>query len=283
MIINWYIIDFHSHHEIEEFLKHLDFFFSKKDDTTIHICIYNVWDDKKISIDHPKIYKNIKVKNFSGPNLGYFGSFFYMKSLEETSDHASISVFSNTDIELEKFDIFRILNENSSEFLLAPNILNSSGLDLNPHFKISPSKAKLIFYAYVFSLQITAIMYRFLAFCYRTFAPYIKDFLIPSIRKKGLKVPLQSSKKIYGLQGSFILFKGDDKKLLKLLAYPLFLFNDELFLAKTANDLGIPTLHSDAVIVRHEGGMTTGKVLFRSKDIFQWFKDATSNGPNISK
>ena len=77
------------------------------------------------------------------------------------------------------------------------------------------------------------------------------------------------------------MFKGSNEALLDLLAYPLFLFNEELFVAGIARKKSIPIFHTDAFVIRHLSGLTTGSILFKSKQIYQWFKDSTRNGPNL--
>ena len=186
-----------------------------------------IWDNslkdeyshKKIVADLGSISLDINYHR-SPANLGYFGALpCAQKYLKSNTDFV---IYCNADIEFDVNFLQELytIERGSEDWILAPAItVKNSDHDQNPKYHKRISKSKLTKLKYIFSTNLSFIVYQWLG--------YIRELI-------GSHTIIPNSKdSIYAAHGSIFVFVGSHF-FSTLPSYPCFLYGEELFVAEEA-------------------------------------------------
>lgn len=194
-------------------------------------------------------------------NLGYFGGLnaaFEKASIEYPEILFSCVVLSNTDIEFGSSHFFNELVESidhrtrasllNNIGVIAPVIQSSrTGANQNPLYRRKPSRGKFSYLSAIYSVYPLGVAHRLLS--------KVKNFVKnkSNIGKVELK-----DEAIYAAHGSFMVMLHEYFARGGKLAYPEFLFCEEIFVAEQCASLGLTTLFCPSLRVVHRENATTG-------------------------
>lgn len=183
-------------------------------------------------------------------NLGYYGA--AQMALEKFSGNASWTIVSNSDLEFASDHFFSTLKNFSVPpdlGVLAPRITSElSGRDQNPYMANRPSGRKMQFLKYMFSSDLSSLIYQSLSAGKQSFR-----------RKKHNKTQARAQQ-IYAPHGSFILFhqnyfvRGLD------FTHPPFLFGEEITVAENLKAARLIAYFEPSLEIRHQEHQATGRI-----------------------
>lgn len=193
-------------------------------------------------------------------NLGYFGGL--NAAFRKASSHYSETLFccvvlSNTDIEFESGHFFdelvaaiadrtHVLPPNNIG-LIAPTIRSSrTGVNQNPLYRRKPSRGKFSYLSAVYSIYSLGVAHRLLS--------KVKNL----VRSRSDLEKIEIDEAIYAAHGSFMVMLSEYFARNGKLAYPEFLFCEEIFVAEQCASLGLTTLFCPSLRVVHRENATTG-------------------------
>ncbi len=185
-----------------------------------------------------------------GKNLGYFGAAQF--ALEKfSSQKTQWTAVSNSDLEFASPDFFSELSEFKADAELGavgPQVLSElSWRDQNPYMVKRPSAKKIKFLKYIFSTDLSSLIYQSLSAKKKSF-------------RRGKKRSAPKAQKIYAPHGSFILFhqnyfvRGLDFK------HPPFLFGEEITVAENLRAARLTAYYEPALKLRHQEHQATGRI-----------------------
>ncbi len=184
-----------------------------------------------------------------GKNLGYFGA---AQMALQQFPHSQWTIVSNTDLEFATPNFFSVLKDFKSTpdvGVVAPEIISDlTGRDQNPYMKERPSARKMRFLKYMFSTDLSSVIYQRLSASKKTFRTPTK------------KAAARHAQAIYAPHGSFLLFhqnyfvKGLDFE------HPPFLFGEEITVAENLKAARLIALYDPALKIRHQEHQATGRI-----------------------
>lgn len=206
-------------------------------------------------------------------NLGYFGGLnaaFKRANIEYAGTTFTCVVLSNTDVEFVSTNFFDELVESitlctqgvglDNIGLIAPIIQSSrTGISQNPLYRRKPSRQKFSYLSFVYSIYLFGVSHRLLS--------KIKNLIRRAWAKNDSK---QKRELIYAAHGSFMIILNKYFERGGVLAYPEFLFCEEIFVAEQCASLGLRTLFCPSLRVVHRENSTTG--LFPSRRIVNYLR-----------
>ena len=185
-----------------------------------------------------------------GKNLGYFGA-AQMALHTFASANTQWTIVSNSDLEFGSTDFFSELKDfkaASDLGALAPQVLSElSWRDQNPYMVKRPSPKKIKFLKYIFSTDLSSLIYQSISAKKNSF-------------KRGKKRSAPRGQNIYAPHGSFILFhqnyfvRGLD------FIHPPFLFGEEITVAENLRAARLTAYYEPALKVRHQEHQATGRI-----------------------
>ncbi len=186
----------------------------------------------------------------TGKNLGYFGA--AQLALQKFASQSSLwTAISNSDLEFASPDFFSELKEfkaGSDLGALAPQIMSElSWQDQNPYMVKRPSGKKMKFLKYIFSTDLSSLIYQSLSARKKSF-------------RRGTKRSAPRGQKIYAPHGSFILFhqnyfvRGLD------FTHQPFLFGEEITIAENLRAARLTAYYEPALKIRHQEHQATGNI-----------------------
>ena len=260
-------INYYSYRELLFFCKSL--FSQRSSDRIKFVVVDNSGDfkDKKSIVKFSCQSEHIRIY-YPDHNLGYFGGAWWgIQQYLKDFDWPDWIIVSNPDIKFAIPDFFIKLVDyykRNPPAIIAPSIiLESSGIDQNPHMFKRPSKLRMHFYKWIFRYYPSLIVYQSLAVLKERIKIYF-----PKKRFKSNNIPVS----IYAPHGSFIVFHRSYFESGGTLAHGCFLFGEEIFVAETARRLNLNILYDPRLKVIHKGHVSTN--IFKSRHIFRYMKEA---------
>ncbi len=193
-------------------------------------------------------------------NLGYFGGArLGLQTYNDLFGVADWTIICNVDIEFNDPDFFQKLPKCPAADIgvIAPAIISvRASRDLNPYMPTRPAREQMLIYKYLFSNYFLSTAYETLAAAWHIF--YRKDI---HHNKSGNHF----SADIYAPHGSCIIFSKSYFQSGCDLNYPIFLFNEEVFVAESAAKNSLRIVYLPLLRVTHSEHVTTGTI--RSKKI----------------
>jgi GT2 family glycosyltransferase len=188
----------------------------------------------------------------TGSNLGYFGGASYgLKMFLENQPIPAWVVISNVDLEfVNSAFLDQLINYPVGHNLgiLAPAIQSTlSNTSLNPFFQQRPNKWRMKLYKYMFRNYFLLLLYEILSFIKKKL-----DF------RYIYKSNLQQVRKIYAPHGSFFIFSRQYFLAGGNLDWPMFLYNEEIFVAETARRIGLEIIYDPKLLIHHHDHVSTG-------------------------
>jgi GT2 family glycosyltransferase len=194
-----------------------------------------------------------------GSNIGYlpgaaFGLRYYLLKGTGYPGHVIIS---NCDIEIPDPDFFKRLNEipESEKYdVLGPDIHSSLFKQRqNPYIpmRISLTKMKMLRF-----LTSNACLYNLFLLYY-----HAKTWISALVNVDQKSHSIQ--REVYGIHGSFMIFRNSFFEKGGNFDYPVTLFGEEIYIAETARKNGIMILFDPGFLIIHREHNTTG--IFKSK------------------
>lgn len=189
-------------------------------------------------------------------NLGYFGGAkFGLEAYLEAHAYPAWVIVANVDIQFSDptfVDRLQALDCGGDIGVIAPSIWSGlSRYDRNPYMVSRPSKFRMRLYSLSHKNAYTFVLYRSLSQIKSQALAWFYKVVRPPRRRAGF---------IYAPHGSCLIFsrsffqKGGD------LNYPIFLFNEELYVAETARDIGVRVAYRPQLRVFHEDHVSTGSL-----------------------
>jgi GT2 family glycosyltransferase len=186
-------------------------------------------------------------------NLGYFnGAHWGLSRYLDNSPLPDWVMVSNVDLELQDIRFFEHLSElpTANVGVVGPSIWSTKSMrDLNPRYTHRPNGARMRSYKYIYRTWLGVNAYDALGF--------LKAGCKFAVRR--LHIALRATKAstgespmaIYAPQGSCLLFSREYFKRGGSLAYPSFLFGEELYVAETVRRLGLEVYYHPIMRIRH--------------------------------
>jgi len=223
---------------------------------------------------------NANIKCLQAPyNLGYFGGAdFGLGQYLLSSPLPDWVVVCNVDIEFRDSQFFSTLRElqtTESLGVVAPRIWSVRWKrDLNPKINRRPSKARMNLYKVIFGNYYLQMAYEILSF--------LKNGLMASIRERlssfrvrlHIDMPVECPSSIYAPHGSCMIFSRRYFSAGGNLAYSVFLFGEEIFVAETAKGLGLAVSYCPWLQMLDNEHASTG--IIRSRKVAGYMRDATN-------
>jgi len=210
---------------------------------------------------------NSGVKYIKTPyNMGYFGGAKYgLKKYLRNNDLPDFVIVSNVDIYFKDRYFFESLIKYTDKAeIIAPSIWSYfSNRDQNPKILSRPNKYRMKFYKYCFSNYYLLNSYTVLSIIKSQIKNFYKFVSIIFKQKADEKKNSYETKNIYAPQGCCIIFSKYYFKKGGTLDYPLFLFNEEVYVAETARKMGLKILYVPALKVWHKDHASTGWIRTR--------------------
>lgn len=210
-----------------------------------------------------------------GTNLGYFGGARHgLDRLLERRPSPDWIMVSNVDLEVAGDDFWgplARLDQLSDVGVVGPSIWSDLGKrDLNPRYTTRPEARRVRSYPWIFRHRWVLNAYEALSYVKHHAAAWSR---IPT---HGAAAPARAPdcqpNRIYAVHGSCLLFSRRFFECGGTLAYPGFLFGEELFVAETARRLGLGVYHEPRMRVVHDEHSATG--VFRSRAVARHVYDS---------
>ena len=238
--------------------KDLMHFFATVELNCAKVVVVNSYYDQQSELE----FKNIAMQNgadyISVPNKGYgYGN---NRGIEYAIKNYRFKylIVSNADIEIKKISIEDI--ENYQSQIIAPKIKSLNGKLQNPNVPFEPFKLEEKLQYLCYKKDKKKAMYIFYALS------RLKKILynLFVINKKG--------KKIYSAHGCFVIFPASVLcKLYPVYDENVFLFNEELHLARKAKMHNIATIYLPNIEILH---FEDGSVSFMKQKVFSLMRDS---------
>lgn len=203
------------------------------------ICNYQTLKNEKIGDI------NIKVFSFH-KNYGYFGSIQRMMKINDVFIY-DFCILSNVDVKMTPQTLYKLCNNPIEENIgwIAPQTFSiSEKRDLNPALTQRYSRLRI---------KILRLFYKY-PILLRTYEKTLYK------RKKILKYSSQQNKEIYAGHGSFIILTQEYFKRCGIINYPVFLYDEELYLAEECRIHNLKVIYSPNIIINDIGKVSTGKL-----------------------
>ena len=186
-----------------------------------------------------------------GKNLGYFGA--AQAALQKFSWKSTRwTIVSNSDLEFASPDFFSTLKDfkaGSDLGVVAPQVISElSWKDQNPYMVKRPSGKKMRFLKYIFSTDLSSLIYQNLAIRKKSFGRGTKRSAAPRAQK------------IYAPHGSFILFHQNYFTRGLDFSHPPFLFGEEITVAENLRAARLVAFYEPALKIRHQEHQATGRI-----------------------
>lgn len=213
----------------------IDFFVADNTETAFqHI------DLQSLENLHPHIFEYHE-------NLGYFGAIHQMMK-ETVPEKYEYVILSNVDVIVNKLAIDRLCHTVFSDQIgwIAPQIFSlKEKRDLNPAIINRYSQNKL---------KVLRLLYKhpFLLWLYEKTLYKRKK-----IKSNNVKI---TDKEIYAGHGSFIILTKEFIKKCGIINYPIFLYDEELYLAEECRSHKLKVIHEPSIIIEDIGKVSTGKL-----------------------
>ncbi|MFZ3341075.1 MAG: glycosyltransferase [Terriglobales bacterium] len=210
-------------------------------------------------------FKNVQLLR-SPANRGYFGAAKW--ALEQCRVYRGATdwvIVCNNDIVFDdpSFLVRLLAHDPQAAGVLAPAIVSSlTGFDANPMISHRPG-------------GIRRLRYRFLASSY--YVAWLTQWLAPFVRKGRRRLRLREGRpnrrngqsRIYAPHGSFFIFSHRYFDEGGFIDDGCFLYAEEISVAETCWQLGLPVLHDPELKVSHNDSQTTGRRLTRTSYLRQ--------------
>jgi len=202
-------------------------------------------------------------------NLGYFGgAHLGLGAYQRLHGEPDWVVVSNVDVEFRDgafWDHLAALDGGRDLGVVAPSIWsNHMRCDLNPMMERRPPRQRIQFYKVLFKNYYALNCYELLA-------------RAKSVARNALRALRGSDgrrRAIYAAQGSCIVFSRSYFDRGGKLAYPSFLFGEELFVAETARHLQLQVIYEPRLRVWHDDHASTG--VLRSRKIARFVSQSAT-------
>jgi GT2 family glycosyltransferase len=193
-------------------------------------------------------FSNVSIYS-ANKNLGYFGAAHWVYERFIKNISFDFLVVSNTDIEILDKNFFKKLSSKYSPskkvFVIAPSILDcSTKNDQNPFFEKRPSSWRMKFYVFLYRSLLVYRVYSFFGFL----KDYVKR-LFCHIRHQAFD---NRARAIYSPHGAFVVFHQNYFKSGCDLSYPVFLYNEEIFIAEQVEKNGGEIIYDPEICVVHK-------------------------------
>lgn len=187
-------------------------------------------------------------------NLGYFGGAnFGLKEYLACQELPDWVIVSNVDIEFKDeafFTYLRDVNYGEDLGVIAPSIYSgASQYDYNPYMVSRPSKLEIRFYTLLYCSACVFALYKLLS--------QMKSQLKCALTSKFIYDSNKDLKVIYAPHGALIIFSKTFFSRGGSLDYPAFLFNEELYVAEIARDVGVHVVYDPNLKVLHREHSST--------------------------
>ena len=209
-------------------------------------------------------------------NLGYLGGArLGLDKYLETNALPAWVVVSNVDIEFRDEDFFSCLEHYEHDEhlgMVAPSIWSDRcRRDINPKMTKRPRRSRMRFYRYLFANQSAANMYMLASRSKMIINRHVETMLSLINKSTTVSADLDSGtgcsavRTIYAPHGSCMVFSERYFISGGSFDYPQFLFNEEIFVAETAQRLGLRIVYEPRLKVRHFEHVSTG--IIRSREV----------------
>lgn len=192
------------------------------------------------------------VKQLNRENKGYFA---YWNEVDMNHDWY---IYSNSDVVLESENIIDSLSTFPDD-ILAPNIVNKSGLKLNPKELQSPSKSKLRRLQVIYSNNVSFMLYQYLG-------------KLRSVFGGDKTENIERYSPMFAPHGAVFIVRKNESLLKRLMLWDNFMFGEELFLGCEARDLGLTVSYDDRIQFSDIGSVSvSNEGVFRRR---VWYYDS---------
>ena len=185
----------------------------------------------KLFYDHP----GIVMERYE--NLGYFPAASKLWNSVVKNHEFDYVIVSNVDLELSQgfFSELSAMATNAGVGALAPAVISRRGVDLNPKIPTRPSRKKLEKNASLFERLPLYLLYVALS--------NIKYKLLGRVRRN------LSPSEIYAPHGAIVIFTNAYMREVGSIAYPMFLYGEEIFVAEECRRRGLKIRYEPALRV----------------------------------
>ena len=203
----------------------------------------------------------------SPQNLGYLGGARYgVDRFLSAGGRFDCLMVSNVDLTLQSLDMMdtiRELLQDETIGVIAPSIVSSrTGRDLNPFLTGRPKASTMRRYTVLFRYPLVANLYRTVARPWRNLYRAVRGTRRTAAQEAHSRT---SEDSIYAPHGSCMIFthryfeRGGD------LQFPMFLFQEEIYVAEKARKAGVRVVYEPRIRFVHDEHVSTG--LWRSRTL----------------
>lgn len=238
-------VNYNAEKALMDYLSSVEKSLGEVDNISLKIIIA---DNSNISLDLSCFSDTLDIHYvFTGKNMGYLGAVSYaIKKEQIVLTEYDYFIISNVDIMMDTsfFKVFSTLNIDSHVAWIANEIWsNEEKRDRNPKILERYTKNRLNIILQLYKYPILDWIY--------------KNTLY---RKKTSKVELYQGKKIYAGHGSFIILTKNFFLKCEEIAYPIFLFGEEIYLAELIKNAGMKVCYYPLLRVSDNEHVSTGRM-----------------------
>ena len=189
---------------------------------------------------HPHVFEYHK-------NMGYFGAIHQMMTETEPSKYDYV-ILSNVDVMAGKQALDSLCKVNSDNHVgwIAPQIYSlKEKRDLNPAIMTRYSKNRLMALRLLYKYPLLLWLY---------------ENTLYKRKKIGSNVAKSCGGEIYAGHGSFIILTKEYIQQCGIINYPVFLYDEELYLAEECRSHGLKVVHEPSIVIVDIGKVSTGKM-----------------------
>lgn len=237
-----FCVTYNSYDETQQFLASIDRAAVKAKGTRFDVFVGDNTETDVKEIVFPSRHFNLKTYGFR-KNWGYFGAVSRMMGQEDTAGYDFV-VISNVDVTLDENLVSKLAQQETAENVgwIAPQIYSTlEQRDRNPKIMRRYSRRKL---------QVLRLFFRF-PLLYRLYTH-------TAYRAKKLRG--HSPGFIYAGHGSFIILTRQYLQKCGTVSYPVFLFDEEIYLAEECLRHGLTVEYRPSLGVVDAEHVSTGKI-----------------------
>lgn len=180
-------------------------------------------------------------------NMGYFGAIHQMMT-ETKLDNYDYVILSNVDVIVGNGAIASLCNIEQANHVgwIAPQIYSlKEKRDLNPAIMNRYTKNRLIALRLLYKYPLLLWLY---------------EKTLYKRKKIGSNMVKSFGGDIYAGHGSFIILTKEYIQKCGIINYPIFLYDEELYLAEECRSHGLKVVHEPSIVIEDIGKVSTGKM-----------------------
>lgn len=204
-----------------------------------------------------EVDKRVKVLSWK-ENLGYFGA--ANRAYESLNEDFSLLIIANSDLKITDSEFIKKLSKlprSINAGAIGPSIISElSNKETNPYMLKRPAKYKMHIIKWIFRYWALCQLYQWLGLA--------KSILQRKLKLKRGNNALSEAISCYAIHGAFMILTSEYFKRGGDLKHPVFLYNEEIYVAENCQKNGLRVIFDPSLKVVHQEHGSIGLLYSRS-------------------